>query len=128
MFIFQTNTQVFGSINWLQLIPLLLVIGGLISFIAWERRKKSLELEKLELQIEELKQSEFGINIPNSDEINRTISDIKTLQTEMKRWERAGATESRAFERLKEDLERAEKKLEELLHTGVKNIIQKRIF
>jgi len=75
MFIFQQSSP----FNWAQLIPLLAVIDGLISFIVWDRRKKSLELEKLRLEIEKLKkEADTRIYIPNSDELAVMLDKIKS--------------------------------------------------
>ena len=68
--------------NWAEVLSLFGVLGGLIAFLFWERRRKTLEIEKLQLEIDKLKEGASIVHRPTPEEIREILRQTERWEAE----------------------------------------------
>ena len=67
------------AINWNDARPWITMLGGLIVFLAWELRKKRQEIQKLDLEIAQMRSQQSLVRVATIHEMNSLIKDVEEI-------------------------------------------------
>src|SRR5260370_37209451 len=78
------------AINWNDARPWIVMLGAVILFLGWELRKKRREIQKLDLEIAQLRSQQSLVRIATIHEMNSLIKDVEAISAR-KLWVLLGA-------------------------------------
>jgi hypothetical protein len=67
------------AINWNDARPWIVMLGGVILFLGWELRKKRREIQKLDLEIAQLRSQQSLVRVATIHEMNSLIKDVEEI-------------------------------------------------
>lgn len=67
------------AINWNDARPWIAMLGALILFLGWELRKKRREIEKLDLEIAQMRSQQSWVRVATIHEMNSLIKDVEEI-------------------------------------------------
>jgi hypothetical protein len=66
-------------INWNDVRPWIAMLGGVILFLGWELRKKRGEIQKLDLEIAQMRSQQSLVRVATMHEMNLLIKDVEEI-------------------------------------------------
>src|SRR5712671_5070070 len=67
------------AINWNDARPWIVMLGAVILFLGWELRKKRREIQKLDLEIAQLRSQQSLVRVATIHEMNSLIKDVEEI-------------------------------------------------
>ena len=67
------------AINWNDARPWIVMLGAVILFLGWELRKKRREIQKLDLEIAQLRSQQSLVRVASIHEMNSLIKDVEEI-------------------------------------------------
>src|SRR5438477_2796309 len=67
------------AINWNDARPWIVMLGAVILFLGWELRKKRREIQKLDLEIAQLRSQQCLVRVATIHEMNSLIKDVEEV-------------------------------------------------
>src|SRR5450432_912823 len=67
------------AINWNDARPWIVMLGALILFLGWELRKKQREVQKLDLEIAQMRSQQSLVRVATIHEMNLLIKDVEEM-------------------------------------------------
>jgi hypothetical protein len=67
------------AINWTDARPWIAMLGAVILFLGWELRKKQREIQKLDLEIAQLRSQQSLVQVASIHEMNSLIKDVEEI-------------------------------------------------
>ena len=67
------------AINWNDARPWIVMLGAVILFLGWELRKKRREIQKLDLEIAQMRSQQSLVRVATIHEMNSLIKDVEEI-------------------------------------------------
>ena len=67
------------AINWTDARPWIAMLGAVILFLGWELRKKQREIQKLDLEIAQMRSQQCLVRVATIHEMNLLIKDVEEI-------------------------------------------------
>ena len=67
------------AINWTDARPWIAMLGAVILFLGWELRKKRREIQKLDLEIAQMRSQQSLVRVATIHEMNSLIKDVEEI-------------------------------------------------
>ena len=67
------------AINWSDARPWIAMLGAVILFLGWELRKKRREIQKLDLEIAQMRSQQSLVRVATIHEMNSLIKDVEEI-------------------------------------------------
>jgi len=67
------------AINWTDARPWIAMLGAVILFLGWELRKKQREIQKLDLEIAQMRSQQSLVRVATIHEMNSLIKDVEEI-------------------------------------------------
>src|SRR6266568_8537043 len=67
------------AINWNDARPWIAMLGAVILFLGWELRKKRREIQKLDLEIAQMRSQQSLVRVATIHEMNSLIKDVEEI-------------------------------------------------
>ena len=67
------------AINWNDARPWIVMLGAVILFLGWELRKKRREIQKLDLEIAQMRSQQSLVRVATIHEMNLLIKDVEEI-------------------------------------------------
>src|SRR5712692_6232822 len=67
------------AINWNDARPWIAMLGALILFLGWELRKKRREIQKLDLEVAQMRSQQSLVRVATIHEMNSLIKDVEEI-------------------------------------------------
>ena len=67
------------AINWTDARPWIAMLGAVILFLGWELRKKRREIQKLDLEIAQMRSQQSLVRVATMHEMNSLIKDVEEI-------------------------------------------------
>ena len=67
------------AINWNDARPWIVMLGAVILFLGWDLRKKRREIQKLDLEIAQLRSQQSLVQVATIHEMNSLIKDVEEI-------------------------------------------------
>ncbi len=67
------------AINWNDARPWIAMLGAVILFLGWELRKKQREIQKLDLEIAQMRSQQCLVRVATIQEMNSLIKDVEEI-------------------------------------------------
>ena len=67
------------AINWNDARPWIAMLGALVLFLSWELRKKGREIQKLDLEIAQMRSQQSLVRVATIHEMNSLIKDVEEI-------------------------------------------------
>ncbi len=74
-----TSLEPLRAINWNDARPWIVMLGAVILFLGWELRKKRREIQKLDLEIAQLRSQQSLVRVATIHEMNSLIKDVEEI-------------------------------------------------
>src|SRR5260370_20460130 len=69
------------AINWTDARPWIAMLGAVILFLGWELRKKQREIQKLDLEIAQMRSPQCLVRVATIHEMNSLIKDVAEISS-----------------------------------------------
>ena len=73
------SLELLRAINWNDARPWIAMLGAAILFLGWELRKKRREIQKLDLEIAQLRSQQSLVRVATIHEMNSLIKDVEEI-------------------------------------------------